>query len=89
MLAVLIPILIVFSALALFARPWIAGLFANEGIAGDPGVFDLAVLMARVAFPISRSMSLATVFAAILNSLPASPPPPPRRSCSTPAWSSP
>ena len=68
-MAVLIPVLIVFSALALIAMPWIAGLFANEGIAGEPELYDLAVLMARVAFPYLAFMSLATVFAAILNSL--------------------
>ena len=68
-LAVLIPILIVFSAIALIAMPWIAGLFANEGIDADPQLYDLAVLMARLAFPYLAFMSLATVFAAILNSL--------------------
>jgi len=68
-LAVLIPVLIVFSAAALLVMPWIAGLFANEGIEEDPRLFDLAVLMARVAFPYLAFMSLATVFAAILNSL--------------------
>src|SRR5687768_640872 len=46
-MAVLIPVLIVFSALAMIAMPWIAGLFANEGIESDPGLYDLAVLMAR------------------------------------------
>ena len=35
-LAVLIPVLILFSAIALIAMPWIAGLFANEGIDADP-----------------------------------------------------
>lgn len=68
-LAVLIPILILFSALALIAMPWIAGLFANDAMKADPQIFDLAVLMARVAFPYLAFMSLATVFAAILNSL--------------------
>ncbi|WP_126173120.1 murein biosynthesis integral membrane protein MurJ [Altericroceibacterium xinjiangense] len=68
-LAVLIPILIVFSALALIAMPWIAGLFANEGIEEDPELYDLAVLMARLTFPYLAFMSLATVFASILNSL--------------------
>lgn len=68
-MAVLIPVLIAFSAVALVAMPWIAGLFANEAIEGDPELFDLAVLMARVAFPYLAFMSLATVFAAILNSL--------------------
>jgi putative peptidoglycan lipid II flippase len=68
-MAFLIPVLIIFSALALIVMPWIAGLFANEGIAGDPELFDLAVLMARIAFPYLAFMSLATLFAAILNSL--------------------
>ena len=68
-MAVLIPVLIAFSALALIAMPWIAGLFANEGIESDPQLYDLAVLMARIAFPYLAFMSLATVFAAILNSL--------------------
>ncbi|AKM08746.1 murein biosynthesis integral membrane protein MurJ [Pelagerythrobacter marensis] len=68
-LAFLIPVLIVFGGLALIAMPWIAGLFANEGIENDPELFDLAVLMARIAFPYLAFMSLATLFAAILNSL--------------------
>jgi len=68
-MAVLIPILILFSAIALVAMPWIAGLFANEGMKGDPELYDLAVLMARLAFPYLAFMSLATVFAAVLNSL--------------------
>lgn len=68
-LAFLIPVLIIFGGLALIAMPWIAGLFANEGIEADPELKDLAVLMARVAFPYLAFMSLATLFAAILNSL--------------------
>ncbi len=68
-LAFLIPVLIVFGGLALILMPWIAGLFANQGIEADPELFDLAVLMARVAFPYLAFMSLATLFAAVLNSL--------------------
>ena len=68
-MAFLIPVLIVFGGLALVAMPWIAGLFANEGIESDPQLYDLAVLMARVAFPYLAFMSLATLFAAVLNSL--------------------
>jgi putative peptidoglycan lipid II flippase len=68
-LAFLIPVLIVFGALALIAMPWIAGLFANEGMDEDPALLDLAVLMARVTFPYLAFMSLATLFAGILNSL--------------------
>lgn len=68
-LAVLVPVLIAFSGIALVAMPWIAGLFANDTMKADPRLYDLAVLMARVAFPYLLFMSMATVFAAILNSL--------------------
>jgi putative peptidoglycan lipid II flippase len=68
-LAFLIPVLIVFGALALVAMPWIAGLFANEGMDRDPELFELAVVMARITFPYLAFMSLATLFAGILNSL--------------------
>lgn len=68
-MAVLIPILIVFSALALIAMPWIMGLFASDALAADARRFDLGVTMARIAFPYLAFMSLATLFAAILNSL--------------------
>ena len=68
-LAVLIPILIVFSALALIAMPWIMGLFASDALAADTTQFGLAVLMARIAFPYLALMSIATLMAAVLNSL--------------------
>ncbi len=68
-LAVLIPILIVFSALALIAMPWIMGLFASDALAASTERFDLAIIMARIAFPYLAFMSLATLLAAILNSL--------------------
>lgn len=68
-LAFLIPILIVFSALALITMPWIMGLFASDALAGDESTFDLAITMARIAFPYLAFMSLATLMAAVLNSL--------------------
>jgi putative peptidoglycan lipid II flippase len=68
-LAFLIPVLIVFSALALIVMPWIMGLFASDTLESDAGNFPLAVLMARVAFPYLAFMSLATLFAAVLNSM--------------------
>ena len=68
-LAVLIPVLIVFSALLLIVMPWIMGLFASDALQADSETFDLAVLMARIAFPYLAFMSAATLFAAILNSL--------------------
>ena len=68
-LAVLIPVLIVFSALALIAMPWIMGLLASNALEADTDTFSLAVLMARIAFPYLALMSLATLFAAVLNSM--------------------
>lgn len=68
-LAILIPILIGFSGLFLLAMPWVMGLFASDALAADADRFDLAVLMARIAFPYLAFMSLATLLAAILNSL--------------------
>lgn len=68
-LAILIPILIAFSALFLIAMPWVMGLFASDALVADSERFDLAVLMARIAFPYLAFMSLATLLAAILNSL--------------------
>jgi putative peptidoglycan lipid II flippase len=63
-LAVLIPILIVFSALLLIVMPWVMHLFASEALRADREKFGLAVLMARIAFPYLALMSLATRFAA-------------------------
>ncbi|WP_033074632.1 murein biosynthesis integral membrane protein MurJ [Sphingopyxis sp. MWB1] len=68
-MAVLIPILIVFSALFLLIMPWVMGLFASDALEADAATFDRAVLMARIAFPYLAFMSLATLFAAVLNSL--------------------
>mgnify|MGYP003388216151 CR=1 FL=1 len=68
-LAFLIPILIVFSALALIVMPWIMGLFASDALEADDGKFSLAILMARITFPYLAFMSLATLFAAVLNSM--------------------
>ncbi len=68
-LAVLVPILLVFSALALLAMPWVMGLFASDALAADRERFGIGVLMARIAFPYLAFMSLATLLAAILNSL--------------------
>ena len=68
-LAVLLPILVVFGALMMLAMPWVLWAFANEDLRGRPAMFDLAVTMGRIAFPYLMFMSLATLVAAILNSL--------------------
>lgn len=68
-LAVLLPILVVFGALMMLAMPWVLWAFANEDLRGDAATYDLAVTMGRIAFPYLMFMSLATLVAAILNSL--------------------
>jgi putative peptidoglycan lipid II flippase len=68
-LAILLPILVVFGAVMMLAMPWVLWLFANAELRSDQKTYDLAVLMGRIAFPYLMFMSLATLIAAILNSL--------------------
>jgi len=68
-LAVLLPILVVFGAVMMLAMPWVLWLFANADLRSDAATYDLAVTMGRIAFPYLMFMSLATLVAAILNSL--------------------
>jgi putative peptidoglycan lipid II flippase len=68
-LAVLLPILVLFGALMMLAMPWVLWAFANEDLRGDAATYKLAVTMGRIAFPYLMFMSLATLVAAILNSL--------------------
>ena len=68
-MAVLIPILIGFSALFLLIMPWVLLLFASDRLASDAALFGSATDMARIAFPYLGFMSLATLLAAVLNSL--------------------
>ncbi|WP_086617479.1 murein biosynthesis integral membrane protein MurJ [Erythrobacter tepidarius] len=68
-LAILLPILVVFGAAMMLAMPWVLWAFANEDLRGDAATYDLAVMMGRIAFPYLMFMSLATLVAAILNSL--------------------
>ncbi len=68
-LAVLLPILVVFGAVMMLAMPWVLWAFANEDLRGDAAMFDLATTMGQIAFPYLMFMSLATLVAAILNSL--------------------
>ncbi len=68
-LAVLMPILVVFGAIMMLVMPWVLWPFANADMSGDAGNYDLAVTMGRIAFPYLLFMSLATLIAAVLNSL--------------------
>lgn len=68
-LAVLLPILVLFGALFMIAMPWILWAFANEELRGDARTYEIGVTMARIAFPYLLFMSLASLVAAVLNSL--------------------
>lgn len=68
-MAVLLPILIVFGGIALAVMPWVVEFFAPDGLTDDAASLSLAVTMARFTFPYLLFMSLATLLAAVLNSL--------------------
>jgi putative peptidoglycan lipid II flippase len=68
-LAILLPILVLFGALFMIAMPWILWAFANEDLRADQRTYELGVTMARIAFPYLLFMSLGSLVAAVLNSL--------------------
>ena len=68
-LAVLLPVLVLFGGMMMIAMPWVLWLFANADIRADDETYGLAVLMGQIAFPYLLFMSLATLTAAVLNSL--------------------
>ncbi|MEL7446096.1 MAG: murein biosynthesis integral membrane protein MurJ [Pseudomonadota bacterium] len=68
-LAILLPILVLFGAVMMVAMPWVLWLFANADMRADAETYSLAVTMGQIAFPYLLFMSLATLTAAILNSL--------------------
>ncbi|MGY8973553.1 MAG: murein biosynthesis integral membrane protein MurJ, partial [Sphingomonadales bacterium] len=68
-LSILLPILIVFGAIAMMVMPWVVAYFAPEGLERDPEALPIAVMMAQITFPYLLFMSLATLVAAVLNSL--------------------
>ena len=68
-LSILLPTLIVFGAIAMMVMPWVVAYFAPEGLERDPEALPIAVMMAQITFPYLLFMSLATLVAAVLNSL--------------------
>lgn len=68
-LAILLPVLVVFGAVMMVAMPWVLWLFANAELRADAENYSLAVTMGRITFPYLLFMSLATLTAAVLNSL--------------------
>jgi putative peptidoglycan lipid II flippase len=63
----LATLLIVFSALAILAMPWLVVAMAG-GFIGDAR-FDLAVLYGRIAFPYILFISLAALLSGVLNAV--------------------
>jgi putative peptidoglycan lipid II flippase len=61
-------VLVVFSAVALLAMPWLM-LALAPGFASDPVKYDLAVLLTQIAFPYLLCMSLVALLSGVLNSL--------------------
>ncbi|MEM6267262.1 MAG: murein biosynthesis integral membrane protein MurJ, partial [Pseudomonadota bacterium] len=68
-LAVLLPLLIAFGGLAMIVMPAVVAFFAPDGLAEDRESLSIGVFMARVTFPYLMFMSIATLIAAVLNSL--------------------
>jgi putative peptidoglycan lipid II flippase len=64
----LVLVLLLLSALAMIAMPWLMHVLA-PGFAASPEKFDLAVLMSRIAFPYLICMSLVALLSGVLNSL--------------------
>ena len=67
-LSVLIAVLLVFCTAMQIAMPWAMYLFA-PGFADDPEKFDLAVELARIAFPYLLFVSLVSQLGGVLNAL--------------------
>lgn len=67
-LSVLFTALIILTALAEIAMPWLMVVIA-PGFIDDAAKFDMAVLFTRIAFPYLLLMSLVALLSAVLNSL--------------------
>ncbi|WP_119305985.1 murein biosynthesis integral membrane protein MurJ [Cohaesibacter haloalkalitolerans] len=67
-LAGLLMVLIIFTALAEIAMPWMIHILA-PGFNEDPAKFDLAVVLTQITFPYLLCMSVIAFLSGILNSL--------------------
>ena len=66
-LAVLLPALLVFSAVMMLAMPWVIWLIDDFGAGGRTNATSIS--LARITFPYLGLISVMTLFGAILNSL--------------------
>ena len=67
-LAGLLFVLLIFTAVAELAMPWMIHILA-PGFNEDPSKFDLAVMLTRITFPYLLCMSVIAFLSGILNSL--------------------
>ncbi|MGB7287350.1 MAG: murein biosynthesis integral membrane protein MurJ [Salaquimonas sp.] len=67
-LASLLAILLVLSALAMIFMPFLVGTIIAPKFANDPEKFELTVLLTRIMFPFLTAMSIVAMFSGILNS---------------------
>ena len=67
-MACLIAVLLVVSALAVLAMPWLMLLLA-PGFVEDPSKYELAVLLTQLAFPYLLCISVVALLSGVLNSL--------------------
>ena len=67
-LAGLLFVLLIVLAVAEIAMPWLMYVFA-PGFTSEPGKFELAITLTRIAFPYLLFMSLVALLAGVLNSL--------------------
>lgn len=67
-MAGLLLVLVVVSAAAMLAMPWLMMLLA-PGFVTDPAKYDLAVDLTRIAFPYLACMSLVALMSGVLNSM--------------------
>ena len=68
-LAVLVPVLLVLSAVAIIFMPALVEWVIAPGFVENPDKFDLTVFMTRIMFPYLLCMSLAAMLSGILNSM--------------------
>ncbi|MCC5780867.1 murein biosynthesis integral membrane protein MurJ [Nitratireductor sp. B36] len=68
-LAVLVTVLLLLSAVAMLAMPFLVSTIIAPGFADTPEKFDLTVIMTRIMFPYLFCMSLVAMFSGILNAM--------------------
>lgn len=67
-MAGLLLVLVLVSAIAMLAMPWLMAVLA-PGFISDPDKYDLAVRLTQIAFPYLTCMSLVALLSGVLNSM--------------------